>query len=210
MSLYEYAKSNPVLLTDALGGCSKSKPEEYGKCFCPISLTKENVQYHPDVYSGSVNSNFAYASFDIVLTGVWLCWEKEKDVGPQFEWLENFTTRPDGSWYQDLALEQWHDMAKTNHPTIRKFKEKYKKAPDGETPIEATYSLHDDPGKSGGLYKDFFDQNMWFHIKARSDADCPCEKGQKYKELKFTHIVEAKTVLGQVDENKIYPGHWKR
>jgi len=142
MNLYEYVKSNPLILTDPIGGC--------GKCLCPESLTVQNIQ-EVKTPATEYPPKQGFNKFDLVVKGKWIKWDRLEDKGPTFKWVETFNRAPTDPFSRDLAPNEEHDMVQKGHPRFKKFKKM--SAPDGCPPVAATYKVHDEPGVHGGLRK---------------------------------------------------------
>ena len=183
MNLYEYVKSNPIMLTDPLGGCSDSKSEPK-VCFCVESLAINPSR----VITGKHFGEFVGAEFTVVLTGTWKPDCKFKPF--RYEWWEWYTERPTHKRYNGKPPEQWHEMYKGNedHKTFKEVTQQCNKAKEG---MRCTYRMTDRPGATIGF--DEVDQTAYWDIRAFSScANCPDMFVRAYQRYHFsrTNIYE--------------------
>ncbi len=184
LDLYEYVKSNPVLLTDALGGCSKGPPEKPRSgeeapnvdnvlscyCFCvdDVWIDLEQVpaksgahEQHRGRYGATLTGH---------VEGHWEKWpDGEMRPGKaSVEWWEWFTHYPyqNRHLYRNLKRRQW-GVVEWSYPIAYP---------------QETYVFTDKPGASpglsgggGGLLENEFEQRVAFMFGAKGHNDCPCE-----------------------------------
>jgi len=173
MSLYEYAKSNPILLTDALGGCSKPKPK-YGrcKCFCitNLTITGERHWTSEDPRVG--------ANIDLIIQGEWINWS-EKDLrkgkpseAASIEWWEWFYPKPTRheELYEGKTTKRWWPILQFQAPKSEK---------------KTSFTMHDKPGVtfSEGTKTEVKDM---IAVRAKNPKGCPCKQKSHWED--YAHV----------------------
>jgi RHS repeat-associated protein len=172
MNLYQYAGSNPIMLTDPIGGCEE-KPKETPpcKCFCVEDVYIESDWKLVGLPEQVVSQ--AGVQFKAAVRGVW----KDSKSGynpPLAQWWEWFTVKPD-KYPATWATEDWHDVADID--TIFSFAEE---APTecGVEDIRTHYRKDDaTTGVLGGIPTFLsVNQTLFFGIRVNSSPGCGCTK----------------------------------
>jgi len=196
LNLYNYTRSNPVVLTDPTGGCAAEEPEVVEdapcKCFCieSVKITDHKTwnPYEPD---NPENKLWVGAEFTVTVKGEW------KDYAGSFapfgfEFWECFTNRP-GDYPKRLAKKTWHNLYSEipNHAIF----DDINSGRTGED-LRNTYSLTDRPGATL-LYHNEKQRAYW---AIRATSSCPggmCDKPgdeafakQTYDAHKGGHVYE--------------------
>jgi len=161
LSLYEYTRSSPVIVTDPMGGCGKPPhltPKTTCKCFCIESLTL-------DGRTSNVGSElFLGAVMQVRLRGRWVAWDQEADGRANFQWWEWYTQVP--NWHADQyagrPTQTWQHILNYWVPQPE----------DTVWPAEEPYE--DRPGHYRCGTPAFADQTAWFWIRAIGHPRCPC------------------------------------
>ena len=166
--MYEYSRSNPMILTDPLGGCSgkeKEKESKPCKCFCLERLDLGHVK--------TINTGeFIGAQFTVTITGEWKC--SDKFAPPHIEWWE-YNEYP-ATFYkgEDRTPRIWHEFFSKYEKNLTQHDPTYKT-------IKNKYTLRDKPGiKPGRIGKDDDDfwttQTSYFAIRVASAPGCDCDR----------------------------------
>ncbi len=183
MSLYEYAKSNPILLTDALGGCSKPKPK-YGtcKCFCITNFSFTGKQSKP------YEQPFIGAHLTLSIQGKWVDWPEPVDQegkgkpseGATVEWWEWYDPEPtlNPELYVDTNPREW------NRIIPPKDSEETWQIPDSIK--DTSWSYKDHPHIEPGIGKFYVEDK--FGVRAKNPEGCPCAQKEWFKAYGYLYI----------------------
>lgn len=169
MNLYEYVKSNPIMLTDPTGGCSSKDPHgqdspsdakkvrDSCKCFCIESFNFDGR------ISNASDAPFYGGFIDLEMKGKWVDFKDKKpgrDGQAEVHWWEWYTTPGDLGVYDDPKhkTRQWNDLMSRYKPV----------------PFQTVYNYSDRPGVQGAAADASIDQEAYIVAAAKTHKDCPC------------------------------------
>ena len=181
LNLYEYPRSNPVILVDpsGLGGCAKPPP---CKCFCLHDLRITSGKTRRGPLKGL--KYFVGAVFTVEMTGEW----KDADcLKPfKFEWWEWYVHPGEEPFYSGLPPRNWNKIfpgPASSHPFFAPLKT-----------VSNTYTLTDEPGNwlSGGSN---ITQEAHIVIQASGAKGC-CRKVPKIGRVYASQRFHARRAFG--------------
>jgi hypothetical protein len=194
MNLYEYVKSNTIILTDPLGGCAgEAETEMPNMCFCVDSMSIHPVK----IITGTQPYDFVGAEFTVNLNGTW---KKDCTFKPfDFEWWEWYTTPATNNLYRGRSTMHWEEMYEGNedNPIFQNITQQCHSVGEDEY---CTYTITDKPGTT--IPVSDYEQDAYFAIRAYSSCDdCEWEywtvwAHQEYKGYRTNNEYNIFNVLG--------------